>query len=203
MNLQKLDQRQHMVLALGLLIACLIVVFAGVIWPAVSSRLRFYEAVDDMQFQYTRFSRVAAQTDMLRQEVVRLKKQQDDLTGFLDEKPEALAAADLQKQIKILVEENKGNLISTQVVQSPEQSVTQSPFPQIHIQVHMRGDIEVLKKLLYQVASSNVVLLINDVHVQSRQRRGRRRQLEEELLEIRFSVTGFMYKAVGNETGTD
>jgi hypothetical protein len=188
----KLDPQKHAVASLTILIAVLVMFYATIIHPAISTRLQFQNRVEELQFQFSKLSDSANKSRQLEKELQNLGAQEADKTGFLEHKSEALAAADLQKHIKILVESNEGELISTQVVSQKEIDV----FPQVNVKVQLRGNIEALRNILYRLNTEHPVLLINNLLVQSRQvSNGRRAQRRSEQLEVRFDVIGFMYQA--------
>ena len=191
MNLQ-LTKWQHAAVSLILLFVLLLVVYMVFIKPAVTGRVEFYDRLEELQFQYEKLSNSINQTGALKAEIASLKSDKPDQAGFLEEKAEALAAADLQNHIKNLISNNGGNLISTQVIQTQENEI----FPDITIKVHMRGNIETLQKILYELHSTQPVLLLNNFLVQARNinRRSRIRQNEDQL-EIRFDITGFIYRS--------
>jgi hypothetical protein len=187
----KLKKWQHAALSAAILLVLSAVVYVLFIEPAVSGRVEFYNRLDQLQFQYQKLSNAIDKTDALRTEIIALKQDKPDQSGFLEEKVETLAAADLQNRIKNLVSSFDGNLISTQVIQNQEDTI----FPEITIKVHMRGDIETLQKLLYELRSSQPVLLVDNLLIQARNVNRRRRiQQNADQLEIRFDITGFIYR---------
>ena len=192
--MQQNSQRRQALLSLGLLLSVIALLSTILVLPAINGRLKFHNRLNELQFQYSKFQGIAKQSELLKEDLTLLQKVQTDQSGFLDEKPEALAAADLQKQIKTLIDTNGGNLISTQVVKNRSDEV--SMFPEVTIKVHMRSDIEALQKLLYQLASSETVLQVDNLLIQKRrQGGGRRARRDANLLEIRFDTTGYIYQA--------
>lgn len=192
--MQQNNQRRHALLSLGLLLSVIALLFSVLVLPAINGRLEFHNRLSELQFQYAKFQHIVQQSGALQEELAQLQNAQTDQSGFLEEKPEALAAADLQKQIKTLIDTNGGNLISTQVVKS--RAGETGVFPEVTIKVHMRSDIEALQKLLYQLASSETVLQVDNLLIQKRrQGGGRRARRDANLLEIRFDTTGYIYQA--------
>ncbi len=195
----KLNNFQHAVISMGILILILVLLYAVLILPAVSARAEFQDRFEEMQFQYSRFAGSENQLQRLQRELVQLKGMQLNLASFLEEKPQALAAAELQKHIKSLIESNNGNLISTQVIQQKENT---EAFPPVTVKVHMRGNIESLQGILYRLATEHPVLLIDNLFLQTRniaasrnlQRRGRVRH-GADLIEARFEITGYIFQA--------
>jgi len=125
---------QHSTISVLMLLLCLLLLYVILILPAVSGRSDVRERLEVLQFQFAKYDHSAKQIQQLQKELDQLNNLQADQTGFLEEKPEALAAAELQKHIKSLIESNGGNLISTQVVKSDNDDL----FPQVTIKVHIR-----------------------------------------------------------------
>lgn len=187
-----LTQRQHAAASLFVLLALLFSAYIFLISPAISERARFHDRLAELRFQYEKLAHTIGRVDDIRAELERLSSSQPDQTGFLEQKQEALAAADLQKHINSLISVTGGNVISTQVLRSaPEETL----FPGITIKVHMRGNMESLQELLYRFKTGQPVLLIDNLLIQKRNVSStRRNQQEDKELDIRFDATGFIYQ---------
>ncbi len=193
----QLNNWQHSTISVLMLLVCLLVLYIILIMPAVSGRSDVRERLEELQFQFAKYDQSAKQIQQLQKELEQLNNLQADQTGFLEEKPDALAAAELQKHIKSLIESNGGNLISTQVVKNDNDDL----FPKVTIKVHMRGGIETLQKILYRLTADSPVLLINNVMLQKRhQAAGRRARRGVNQIETRFEITGFIFQAEIAET---
>lgn len=195
---QTLNERQHAALSVAILIIGLLLLYAALIMPALTKRSAFKDQLEEMQFQYSRFSQLEKQRDQIKDELEQLKQVQTDTAGFLADKPRALAAADLQNYIKNIIESNSGNLISTQVVQHE----TRETFPDVRIKIHMRADINALQEVFYELESNQPTLLIDNLYLSKRSRRVSRRPSQRvragqaiESIEARFEVTGYIYQS--------
>jgi len=199
----KPEERQNSVLAVGVLIAALLLIYAGIIMPALGQKSKHEQQIDELQFQYARFDQLVNQRDTIRKQLELLRQQQTDSTGFLEDKPESLAAADLQNRIKSIIESKGGNLISTQVVQH-ENNAT---FPDVRIRIQMRANIESLQEIIYSLESGQPMLLLDNVYLQNRNIRITRRstvsqqqQRDAELIEARFEVTGYIFQTTATKS---
>ena len=181
----------HPALSLLILLALLGMLWLLLLRPAFDSRQAFAARVADMQAQYRRFAVAAAQTEHLRATVAALRQNGSPRRGFLTENTAALAAADLQNHIKRLIEDTGGALISAQVMPQGEQE--QVIFPRVGIRVRMRGGMDTVQRLLYRVAADGPVLLLDNILLQNPHGGGHAAQ-EAARLEIRFDVTGFIYR---------
>ena len=178
---------QHVTLSVGLTL-----VLAGLlVWPALSSRLAFNERLQDMQFRHQKFAGIAARSQALEKELEGLASLETNREGFLEDKPRALAAADLQQLVQSQVEETGGLLVSTQTLQGADDD---SIFPEITVKAHLRGSVESLQQLLHRIAAGQPLLLVDNLFVQTRQRDNRQSRRNANELEIRFDVTAFIYR---------
>ena len=193
----KQEERQNTVLAAGILIAALLLIYAGIIMPALAKRTEYRQQIEELQFQYDRFDKLVNQRDSIRKQLELLRQQQTDTSGFLENKPESLAAADLQNRIKTIIESKGGSLISTQVVQHDNDAT----FPDVRIRIQMRADTEALQEVIYALESGQPTLLLDNVYLQKRNvgavRRSAVRTPQEhdaELIEVRFEITGYIFQ---------
>lgn len=188
----KLDTKMQAVASWTILLAMLLAFYIIIIHPAISARFQFKQRYEELQFQFSKLGNAESKSHQLQMELDRLRAQETDKTGFLENKPDALAAADLQNHIKTLIESSEGNLVSTQVVSQKEVDV----FPKVTVKVYLRGSIEALRNVLYQMDSNQPVLIIDNLLIQRRGGSNRRSaQREADQLELRFDVTGFMFES--------
>lgn len=194
---------RHAALSGLLLIAVIILLYTLLIAPAVDSRLAFAERFEELQFQYQRFENIAGKADQIRDELTALRETGTDTSGFLEEKPPALAAADLQKYIQDLIDRSGGSLISTQIMPGSDDEA----FPAITVKVHMRADIRSLQRILATLESGSLYLVMDNLFLQSHNQpavRGntRRRGGSQTggIIEARFDVTGYIFQAGGGKT---
>lgn len=185
------NHRQHAALSLIILVLVIAVSLYGLLYPAVSLRMSYLDRLERLRFQYEKLEQAVGQTENLRQEVNELKQLQPDRSGYLENQPVALAAADLQKYFSNMVAQAGGNLISTQVIRDKEDTL----FPRIAIKAHLRCDIESLQKVLYRLRAGNPVLLVDNLMIQNRNTPGPRRgQQDSDVIEVRFDISGYMYQ---------
>lgn len=192
------EERQNSVLAVGILIAVLLLLYAGVIMPALTRRTEYRNEIGELQFQQTRFEKVASQRNSITKQLKQLRRQQIDTSGFLKEKSESLAAADLQNHIKNIIDSKGGNLISTQVIQHK----SNVSFPYATIRIQMSASIVVLQEIIYNLESGSPTLFLDNVYLQRRNPGISRRfttqshvAQQAELIEARFDVTGYIFQA--------
>lgn len=187
---------QNSFLSAAILVIALLAAYAVLIMPAIDMRNEHRQQIEELQFQYSRFAKLANQRDNIKQQLGQLRKQQANSTGFLEDKPESLAAADLQNHIRNLIETKGGTLISTQVVQHKSASI----FPDVRIRIQMRAGMKALQEVIYALESGQPTLLLDNVYLQRRNIRIAPRSIPgvqtghpAELIDARFEVTGFIF----------
>ena len=188
MNGPDLKRLLHALLSLSLALVTLAVMIYTVVWPALSARTLLQERMQALQFQGRKFGLATLQTPVLEQELEQLAGLETGLEGFLEDKPPALAAADLQQLLNAIIEDAGGALVSAQVLQEADRA---GLFPAVTVKVTMHGATESLQRLLYRIDTGRLRLILDNLRVQKRQFSGNP-ALDE--LEIRFDVTAFIYR---------
>lgn len=183
--------RRHALFAAVLIPVAAGLFYSILVWPALAARAAFQERLEGLQFQQQKLTEVAALTPILEQELSVLSVLEIDRSGFLEQKTRDLAAADLQRQLSLLIEETSGNLVSTQVL--PGQDKDESIFPEISMKLHLRGTIDSFRKLLYSFDTGPPRLFVDNLLVQKRQRGDEHARRDSDQLDIRFDVTAFIY----------
>ena len=189
----QLPRWQHCTLSLSLLGLIVALIYLALVLPALSSRQKINDRVEDLEFQVQRFKDKENQIAFLQEQQKTLKQNYSNKEYFFPEKSQALAAADLQRQIKALVESNGGDLVSTQAIESQNSEF----HPKVTIKVHMRSDMETLQKVFYELAVNRPLLFTDKITIQQRRRTRGRQQRDVAHLQVRFDVTGYIYQSQG------
>jgi hypothetical protein len=187
MNNLSPDLRQG-IYSLGILFLVILVFYSVLIQPAMSARIKNTERIEDLMFQSSKFSLSSQESDLLKEEIANLKKQNPNKNNFLENKAPAIVAADLQKKIKALVESSGGNLVSTHALTDGKEEL----FSKITVKVHMRTDMNALRDVFYQVAINEPLLFIDNILIQKSRASRRTKQRAVNQIEVRFDVSGYM-----------
>lgn len=188
MNGPNLKRLLHAGVSVSLALVTVATMIYTVVWPALSARTLLQERMQALQFQGQKFGMATLQTPVLEQELEELAGLETNREGFLEHKPPALAAADLQQLLTSYIEQAGGALLSAQVLQEADGNRL---FPAITVKVTMHGATESLQKLLYRIDTGPLRLFPDNLRVQKRQFSGNP-ALDE--LEIRFDATAFIYQ---------
>ncbi|MEE8321880.1 MAG: type II secretion system protein GspM [Gammaproteobacteria bacterium] len=190
---------QHALLSVTVLLLVLLIINFGIIQPSIAKRETNDARISDLQFRLEKFMDSKQLIRELKSEIAKSKAEQSDINDFFEDKPAALVAADLQQQIKKLVESNGGSLISTHAMGEEEEEI----FNSVIVKVHMRGNIGSLQKIFYKLSNAKPVLFIDNLMIQKQHRTTSRRGRKEIFqnapgqsnLEIRFDMSGYIYSS--------
>jgi hypothetical protein len=189
---KSLSNWQHAVMSLCILILFVIGLHLILLQPALTARKEYQERIDDYSFQLNKFRNTEYRIVNLQNQIERLKQQDPDNGNYLEDKSPSLVAAELQKQLKTLIETNGGNLVSTHVITTTDDEL----FPKVTIKVHMQAEMDTLQTVFYKLAVNKPILFTRNVQIQKRHTSSRRQKANTGKLEIRFDVTGYIYKSV-------
>lgn len=186
----RLTNWQHALLSLAILVLALLLLFYGLVTPALSDRNIARERIADLQLQRAKYRSAEQELVQVQQQLERLSSRNlNHQEDFLEEKQHTLAAADLQQLVKEVVESHEGSLVSIQ----PITNANENPFPRVTIKLQMRGNISALQQTLYQLESSRPRLFIDNFSVQPRSPCGTQQTIPCGQLDIRFDVNGYIY----------
>jgi type II secretion system (T2SS) protein M len=178
----------HGIYSLLILILFVCIIYLSLVQPLLSERHENSERIESLTFQLNRFSNTSMKIDLIRDEIKQLKLQNSDTKGFLKNNTPAVVAADLQKKFKELIKSNGGNLVSTHVVKQKNQDI----YQKITIKTHIKANIETLNNVLYKLTSNNPLLFTENIMIQKRTVNKKKSSRNNDLLEIRFDVSGFI-----------
>ncbi|MFC6669225.1 type II secretion system protein GspM [Marinobacterium aestuariivivens] len=197
--MKPMSPQRSRLLAVGLLIIAVLLLILYVIQPLVGSFLAYGERIETLENQLAIYRRLAEGLEADEARLVQLQAANPVTDLYLPESKPALAAAHLQQYLHQLVGRNGGQVISTQILSREEEG----PLQAISIQVHMRGELEDLVDLFYNIESGKPALFAENVTVLANPRRqtrvsrrnNRRVQVQSvPALDIRFDLTGYAGK---------
>jgi Type II secretion system (T2SS), protein M subtype b len=184
-----LTPAQNRLLALGLLLLTLGLVYLILVRPLWSAYHSNQEQIADYREDIARFERIAAKQPALEQQVQELTRQRKLVRYTLGAQSPTLAAAALQDRVKSIVEENGGRLTSTRIL--PVSDV--GPFFQVAVNVQMRVSTKALQDVLYGLEGGAPYLLVENLTILSRGSRVYRRTGSTSAeLDVRFDLSGLM-----------
>ncbi len=181
------------ILAVGLLLAGLVVLYLGILGPLLAIGDSYQERIDSLEFKLQKLRKIAAEKDYWTNRLEEIKRLQASEGRLIAKDTPALASADLQTRIKEVVNRSGGELTSTQVI--PERKEEQ--FTRIAVKLRMNGSTQVLRDVLYAFESGSPFLFVENLNIRPirishPQMPGRKAPKVEDKLSVDFDVVGYM-----------
>ncbi len=192
MNKMSNEQMQRW-LAIGLLLAALLIIGLVVIVPVVGKSMELHEAEDNLVFKLQKYERILARKEAVMASMEAVKEQYQEHGLLNTQTTGALASAELQEFVKQAIVEAGGQLSSTQALPV----TAKNEFSRITVSVRMSGNSEVLRAVLYKIETSTPLIVINQIDI--RPMRGVRSRTTHQIepsneLNINFQAVSFMRK---------
>ena len=180
-------------LAVGLLIAVVLIIGLVVIVPLVSKGMELNETKNNLVFRLQQYERILATKDSVIAGMAKIKEQHEKQGYFNSQKTDALASAEMQEFIKKAIVDAGGQLSSTQALPVSNKD----KFSRITVRVRMTGNSEVLRAVLYKIETATPFIIIDQIDI--RPMRGKRNRTTRQIdpsneLNVNFQAVSFMRK---------
>ncbi len=200
-NLPRLIQKT---LALLILAALLVIVFAYLVLPVYNNYSDSYAEADQLADRLARYRRLIESEERIDQQLAQLE--QDDARGalFLEGQKAAIASANMQDLVNSAVRDSGGQLVSTQEYQV-ESAIGASA---VGLRVQVTGEVSHLVALLHFLeASAQPLIFVDAININSTAteprnysssrrvrpaRNSRRFQRQRYSLNIRLDLVGYL-----------
>jgi general secretion pathway protein M len=187
MALARMNPKQSRNLAIGLLVAAIAVIVAGVAIPIWLLHRQYDVALADNAGKYDRFRRIAGTRPELAKQLDAMRAK-DTRKFFLRSGAAALSAAEAQEAIRGLVEAGGGRLITMQAPTSRDEG----RYRQVSVNVQLTANIFALRKILHAIENNTPYLFIDNLQVRTQVPPNHRPQpgAEPEMF-VSFDVSGY------------
>jgi general secretion pathway protein M len=187
MALARMNPKQSRNLAIGLLVAAIAVIVAGVASPIWLLHRQYDVALADNAGKYDRFRRIAGTRPELAKQLDAMRAK-DTRKFFLRSGAAALSAAEAQEAIRGLVEAGGGRLITMQAPTSRDEG----RYRQVSVNVQLTANIFALRKILHAIENNTPYLFIDNLQVRTQVPPNHRPQpgAEPEMF-VSFDVSGY------------
>jgi general secretion pathway protein M len=155
-----LSPSRQRALAVGLLVALVVIVLAVVLGPVVLLHRHYDRAIGDTSSRLRIYERVAAQAPELRV-ALNAMQQRDGRRFFLQNTATNLAGAELQELVKSAIENNGGRITTSQNTTPREDG----RFRQIGVNVQFFAATPALQKILLAIESHQPYLIVDNLTV--------------------------------------
>ncbi|WP_020563576.1 type II secretion system protein GspM [Methylosarcina fibrata] len=180
-------------LAVGLLVALILLIGLAVLWPTVGKWMELNEEKLSLARQLKQYERILAGKDAVVESMNSVKKEILEQGYFNSQQTVSLASAELQEFVKKAIIDAGGQLSSTQALPV----INKEKFSLITVSVRMTGNIEVLRGVLHRLETSTPLVVINELDIRPMRniRNRRTRQIEaSNELNVNFQAVSFMRK---------
>lgn len=178
-----------------ILALALLALLAAVLWRmGVEPLWRIWridaQTVADRRDAIAKLRGLAASRDVYEAALREADADFDVSQGLMEAPSQTLAAADLQQQVKALVEESGGTLVSVQ----PTDPRPAGPYVRVGLNVRLITSIDALQRVLYALESRLPVVVIDEMQLLARTapRNARRGEAPGEELVVRLQLAGFV-----------
>jgi len=179
-------------LAVGLLIAVIVLFAMAVLLPLISAGLGYNESKSDLLFRMQRQQKILGRASLVQGNLEQMQQEYASANHFSSHGTEALASAELQNIVKSAITEAGGQLTSTQGL--PLNNLDKQFF-RIAVKVRMTGNLDTLRQVLYAIESADPVLIVDQLDINPV--RGVRNRTTNKIdpsnqLNVGFQVVSFM-----------
>lgn len=191
--MQKLNDKQQRWVAVGLLISIITLIAATIFIPWYGAINKTMEDIDDLVFRIKRYERVISSRDQVLNAIEQGRTDIHALGYLYIQETFPLAAAELQKRLKEIVNNAGGELSSTQVLPQKEENGLVS----IAVKVKVVGNMEMLRSLLYEIDIEKPLMSIEHIRIVPGSKRFGRKRLSADksgTVTITLDVVGYMMK---------
>ena len=196
------DPEQSRPLAIGLLVAALLVVyFVGFHW-FIARHLALSEEIDTLENQIARFKGTVELAGPMRARLNELRSSQMDNALFLDGTDPNLAAAELIRLLRDWVDSTAADTDLCSITNtSPRRQTDPERFRSVRVNVSMQCPLDDFMRVLYEMESSVPLVFVDSIMINQRltpDQARRRGSQPYGQLDVRFEMYGFI-----NEPGDD
>ena len=186
--MDSLDKTQQRLLAIAILIAVIVSLLALTLLPIWSVNSAYAERLGQQQQLLWRLERLAGQHDSLRARHRALKQSRTGNGQTLVSDSAAMAAAELQRIVKMTAGKNTIQLMSTQILPSVEEK----DFTKIALRVRIHGSLDGLVEAIYDLEAKSLFLFLDNLTMYPASTRRLRTDAATRQFEASFDLVAYM-----------
>jgi hypothetical protein len=172
---------------------CLVIaIFAlVVVTPVVAAFSAQADDIGDLLQQLGLYRAEIASKPALQAQLAELDREGANVPGVIEGDSTALAQAQLQQQIKTIIEANQGNLRSVQALPAAKRA----GFETIAVQCDLSVPESRLKSLAYALSTHKPYLFVDEASISAPPSDPDNVQAHEQVLDVRWTVHGYRWVA--------
>jgi general secretion pathway protein M len=175
--------------AVVILLVPLTLIYAGLVRPLLDSYAANRQAIEQQQVLLQRYREIGARVPTLEAQLAALRRAPDGQAGFLQGANEVLIAAQLQDQLKRLVEASQGGLQSTQVLAVRDDG----KFRRVAIRGQMVLSMAGLQRVAYELETGSPTLFLDNLDVRPHVE-ANTPEASVDSLDVGFDLYGYLAK---------
>jgi general secretion pathway protein M len=185
----KRSLRQRRILALAILVLVLVVLFSVTTLPVLLANQHYRDTIASMENRLQQLQRSAAIGDALKPQYAQLKRWQKTDAQYLKSSSAALAAAELQRMVKTVVQAKNAQILSTQILATRQEE----GFDRVSLKVRIRGALENITQAFYVLETGEPFIFLDNVSIRASSGRRIRGQIAPvQTLDLDFELIGYM-----------
>lgn len=185
-----LTPKQSKAAALALLALAIALAISAVAVPLWLLNQRYDAAVEDAATRLERYSRVVGMRDGLQKKAAEVAGLEAN-HHFLKSASPALAAAELQEQATIILDQNGGKLNSIQILPHKDDGA----YRQVSVNLQLTAPLSAIKSMLYALESVRPYLFVDNFAIRAQFNLAARNDTSTEPdLIVQFDLTGYALK---------
>ena len=199
MQLEHLPQGKRRLLALSVLAALIALAYFIFVMPLVVLADSYDERIDRLGTQLASSRQILGDGVTAREQLRQVALAEKRSGYYLESDRPTLAAAELQRRVKQIVERHGGNIVSSQVLGER----TEDGLQRVVLRVNMRMELPVLERILHDLETQPPVLVLDNVTIVSRPSGSTakwRGSGEQQELDASLDVMGYRKVSGNNET---
>jgi len=189
-RLERMDALQQRRLAIGLLIAVIVVVLSSTVLPVAMAHKSYNDEIASLSERLYRVQGIASQDEMMRDRYVQLQRAQAARGYFLQGDSAAVASADLQRLLKEITARNETQLMSTQILPAQQEG----SLTRVSLRVRITGPLQGLYQSLYDVEANPVLMFVDNASVRTAavMRQRLRPNQSSDMFEATFDLSAYV-----------
>jgi general secretion pathway protein M len=185
-----LTPKQSKLAAFALLALAIALAISAVALPLWLLNQRYDAAVEDAATRLERYSRVVGMRDGLQKKAAEVAGLEAN-HHFLKSASPALAAAELQEQATIILDQNGGKLNSIQILPHKDDGA----YRQVSVNLQLTAPLSAIKSMLYALESVRPYLFVDNFAIRAPFNLAARNDTSTEPdLIVQFDLTGYALK---------
>ena len=177
------------ILAAGLLLILMVALLTVSIVPLRQAHLQLTENLRRQQATLAQQERLFRQSSVLERELEAIISKQSAVQPFLSGPSTDLAAAELQRYVKVSVQQAGGQLLSTRVQPAQHESEYQRISLDVKLRIHTPGLVKFLRTLEVGVP----MLTVDRLHIRALiVRSGELPEVRPLDLDVKLSISGYL-----------